>query len=95
MSDLDKWRRAAEAARKLEHHFPADCLAEAISEVESLRAKLAAVEALAEAIMFPEDAEPERTQILAAIHSQESPNGSHGHDDDRTVVTPPTAGSTE
>lgn len=64
------------------------------AEVESLRAKLAAVEVIVEAFDWGSWTEPSRV-LLAAIRSQESPNGSHGHDDDRTVVIPPTAGSTE
>lgn len=39
-----KWRDASEAARKSQHHFPADCLAEAALVVETLTADLAAAE---------------------------------------------------
>lgn len=34
---LEKWRAASDAARRSEHHFPADCLAEAIATVKLLR----------------------------------------------------------
>lgn len=45
--DIQRFRAAAAAARKSEHHFPADCLVEAALTVESLRARLAAIEGLA------------------------------------------------
>lgn len=39
MSDLlDRMRRASEGSRKLEHHFAADVLTEAIATVEHLQA---------------------------------------------------------
>lgn len=39
-SDLtSKWRGASESARRAEHHWPADCLAEAADLVDSLAAR--------------------------------------------------------
>lgn len=45
VSDLvAKWSDASVAARKSEHHWPADCLAEAAEVVTRLADRLAAVE---------------------------------------------------
>ena len=40
MSDTDKWRRASQAARKSEHHWPADCLMEAADAMDALRVSI-------------------------------------------------------
>lgn len=53
----EKWLSAAEAARKAEHHFPADCLAEAAQVVQGLYGHLAAAEQEAAAL---------REQVAAA-----------------------------
>lgn len=76
-----KWRDASEAARKSQHHFPADCLAEAALVVEALTDELAAARADADewhqAYMIETDLRVdqvrEREQVIAnvrALHVQ-------------------------
>ena len=46
-SPQERWREASRAARASEHHWPADCLAEAADVLDSLMEERAAVRAIA------------------------------------------------
>jgi len=46
----DRLRRASQAARKAEHHWPADCLMEAAHTIDSLRASLETAESVIRAM---------------------------------------------
>ncbi|KAB2806978.1 hypothetical protein F9L07_28510 [Pimelobacter simplex] len=61
----EKWLSASDAARKAEHHFPADCLAEAALVVASLEGHLHAAEQEAAAL---------RAQV-AAVEALHRPDG--------------------
>jgi hypothetical protein len=62
MSEIpDKWRDASKAARKLEHHWPADCLAEAADVYDNLLAERDRARSIAAAL----EAQLARVEALA------------------------------